>query len=1482
LTGVFVGIYGNDYAQIMAAGNRADIDAYVCSGNAHSVATGRLSYLLGLQGPSMAVDTACSSSLVAAHLACQSLRNGECDMALAGGVSLILAPERSINLSRSHMLSPDGRCKTFDAAADGFARGEGAGVIVLKRLSDALADGDRVLAVILGSAVNQDGASGGLTVPNGPAQQTVIRKALAQAGVEPRDVDYVEAHGTGTELGDPIELGALGAVFGGDRPKDQPLLVGSVKTNIGHLEAAAGVAGLIKVVLALQHAEIPPHLHFQNPNPHFQWDEVPLRVASDRTAWTGRSRRRTAGVSSFGFGGTNAHVVIQEAPAVAQPATPIRRPVHVLTLSAKTADALDRLAADYCSYIGDHPEASLQDICHTANTGRSHFAHRLAVFGDCREQVAARLAGMAIGARPAGLIRGQVRSGTRPRVAFLFSGQGSQYAGMGAELYRSQPVFRRTIQECDEILRPLLPQSLLSAIYPEPGQSTPLDETAFSQPAIFALECALAELWKSWGIEPSVVLGHSVGEYAAARVAGVFSLEDGLKLIARRARLMQALPRDGRMVAVMASESVVAEALEPYAGELAIAAINGPRQIVVSGRSEAMDLVAAQWRADGIRVTDLVVSHAFHSPLMEPMLDEFRRAAGEVSYAAPRLRMISNVTGAYADEEIASANYWVRHVRAPVRFAQSIGLLGDHQCDIFLELGPGTTLLAMGRESLRDAGEFTWLPSLRPRAGDWHQMLESLGQLYASGAAVRWDGVDSGTTCGKLALPTYPFQRKRYWVERRHEENRTADDVPVGHDAGPLLRMLRDGRTEELARQLSCRNALNAEESKLLPKLLGLLAGQLAGGAVRHVRAEWLFEMQWRPQPRLDDLALPTAAGNGRWLIFADGGGVGESLRRLLEDRGDTCVLVYPGSNGTVSDPRIRHMETASAEEHERLVQNVLAEDPRPLRGVVHLWSLDSPSAGGLDAQSLRQARDFGCCSALHVLQPLIRLAGAPCPKLWLVTRNAASAGQRGTPLAIHQSTMWGFGKVVALEHPEAWGGMIDLGADAYRGEAQQLLVELTRPDGEDHIAFRTEQRLVARLVPSDAHGGRAVPLDPAATYLITGGLGALGLHVAGDLVERGARHLVLVGRSGAASPDQQLAVEQLRQRQAEVLVMEGDVADAGDVARLLQAVDRSLPPLRGVFHVAGVLDDGVLLQQSRQRLERVMAAKVFGAWNLHVLTASMPLDFFVCFSSAASVFGSPGQANYAAANAFLDALAWYRRDMGLASLTVNWGPWRDAGMAADAARRGPTRWATAGVDPLDPADGLHVLNTLLSLDRTQVGVFPVQWSNWRPGAARDLPILRDVLQAARQNAPAPAGQALELVERLKAASEEQRPQLLRAELCREVAAVLGLPQAELADTDRGFAELGFDSLMALELRERLQNALGCPLSSTLAFNYPNIDSLVDYLNREILFAEPVKMSATCAAATQQPAMEAELDEVRRLGDDALISEIAEKYRAHD
>ncbi|HEY7511839.1 MAG TPA: SDR family NAD(P)-dependent oxidoreductase [Vicinamibacteria bacterium] len=1334
-TGVFVGVSTSDYgALLLKTADPSRVDVYFGTGNAPSAAAGRLSYVLGLQGPAIAVDTACSSSLVALHLACQSLRARECDAALAGGVNAILAPEVTINMSRARMMSPDGRCKTFDAAADGYVRGEGCGVVVLKRLSDAVAGGDRILALVRGSAVNQDGRSGGFTAPSETAQQAVLRKALAAARVAPADVGYVEAHGTGTALGDPIEVHALSAVLGAGRTAERPLVLGSVKTNFGHLEAAAGIAGVIKVALALRHAEIPPHLHFRRWNPHVVHDGgCPMAVPTERRPWPAAEGRRIAGVSSFGFTGTNAHVVLESHAAPPVEAERPDRPLHVVALSARSGAALAATAARLAGHVGTHASDALADVAHTVNAGRSHFGHRLAVIAATREQLLDRLRPGAEGRDGQAVIRGSVEGGAAPEVAFLFTGQGAQYAQMGRGLYQTQPAFREALDRCDEALGDALPRPLVSVIHGA-GEPAWLGDAQYAQPALFALQWALARMWRSWGVEPAWVMGHSLGEYAAACVAGVFTLEDGLRLVAERGRLMQALPESGVMAAALAGERAVRAAVERVGGPVAVAAVNGPESVVVSGSAAAVAAVRAELEAGGIRTRPLAVSHAFHSPLMAPIEAEFARAVERVALARPAIGLVSNVSGRPAGDEVTDPAYWVRHLREPVRFADGIASLDRERCAAFVEIGPAPTLIGLGRACLPGEGRL-WLGSLRRDGDDWAEVLQGLAVLYAHGTPVDWAGFDRGYARRRVALPTYPFERKRYWA------------------AGPALPPPAPSPGVPLE--------------------------------------DRLYEVAWRARPRAETAAR---TGPGRWLLLADGQGVAAELARLLERRGERCTLLgrpaaKPGGPAEV----------------EAAVRALIKEDAAPLRGVVHLWTLDGEEEAAADEPAVTAA--VTVAAAVRALAAEER----PGARVFVVTRAGQAACGRGEALA--PAAAWGAGRVAALEHPDLWGGLVDLDP-AGDTDAARLFDELWAPDGEDQVAWRGGARYVARLVPRAAEALPAPVLRPDGAYLVTGGLGALGLRVAGWLVARGARHLVLVGRR-QASPDAQAAIARWSADGVEVRVAQ---ADAADRERMREVLAGASAPLRGVVHAAGIMDPCALAALGADQVRATFRAKLLGAHVLHELTRDAPLELFVAFSSASGVWGAVGLAHYAAANQAVDALIRERRRRGLPGLSVAWGPWEGGGMAAGDSREWLGRM---GVRPLPAAEGLRALEQLLAAGVSEATVASVDWRTFRTvyEARGSRRLLEEIEAPTPETAgqAAPAAEASALQRELAGAGADGRRDVLARWLSRLWRDVLHVEQAGPADD---FFALGGDSIMGLQVITRA-SALGLRVSLKQLLDHP-------------------------------------------------------------
>ena len=1335
-TGVFIGISSSDYSQLRLRYG-ADIDAYLGTGNAHSIAANRLSYLWDLKGPSMAVDTACSSSLVAIHLASQSLKIKECDLAIAGGVNLMLSPELTQTFKLAGMMAEDGRCKTFDADADGYVRGEGCGVIILKRLTDARRDGDRVLAVIKGSALVQDGRSNGLTAPNGLSQQAVIRQALANANLSPDSIGYVESHGTGTSLGDPIEVNSLKAVLGTERTES--CYLGSLKTNIGHLEAAAGIAGSIKAILCMQHKAIPANLHFKRLNPLIDLSDTKIEIPQQLQPW--HSETKYAGVSSFGFGGTNAHVILAEVERERQIKTEkmLERPLHLFTLSAKSEPALKDLVSSYQNYLAHNPEANLADICYTASAGRSHFDYRMAIAVESVAQLQQKLANAL--EKPAEIVYDEVE-GNSDRLAFMFTGQGSQYAEMGVELYKTQPVFKATVDRCAELIEPYLDRSFQEILH----DSSLLNQTIYTQPAIFVLEYALAQMWLDWGIQPSALIGHSIGEYVAATIAGVFDLADALKLIATRGKLMQGLSQPGEMYAVLANEATVETTLKSFSS-VAIAAINGSESVTISGEKNAIREVISKFEVGGIKSKQLEVSHAFHSTLMNPMLEEFRRVAESIQYYAPQLKLVSNVTGQVATEEIATAQYWVNHVVAPVRFADGIKTLLS-ECSVFLEIGSKPILIGMARSGMSAMDrDKIWLPSLRPRKKDWQQILQSLGSLYVRGVNINWQSFARGYSQQKLALPTYPFQRQSYW----------------------LSKSVRDSQVEVYAPS-------DVKQSKL-------------------------YQIEWQTLPESSD----KSELSGNWLIFGDAGDLGEQLASKLKSN---CILI---SDCNLNADNLTQVFT----------QNQIDK-------IIYLTGLDAPKE--LDLNDYQQQH---CSNILTLIQTLAKNSlAAP---IWLATRGNKEIEHDLDSSVIASSCIWGLASAIAVEHSEFWGGIIDLDIEADPREADTLLQVVNREDREDRLVLRGEKIYVPRLQPTAIESDKPLKLNANGSYLVTGGLGSLGLQVARWLADVGARNLLLLGRSKPSEYARQTIAE-LEQQGVTVNIALSDISDRD----ALKQVFATYGSIKGIIHAAGVLDDGLLQGQTWARFQRVIAPKVAGAWNLHLCTKDLDLDFFVLFSSVASLIGSPGQSNYSVANTGLDAIARYRRSQNLPALSINWNAWANSGMAVERDFKVP------GLNLIEPQQGLSTLEQLLNSKLTQVGVIDADWQQ----LSQKFLSLQQSNYFSKLVTPSENAAKAQIFAELLATSVESRSEYLAEYLRQAIAKVLQIEPDNLSP-EASLLDLGMDSLMVMEAIDRLKTDLQLILYPREFYERPRIADLAKYLATEFTKTHQQTVKDTQKAAEQ-------------------------------
>ncbi|MFF9520717.1 type I polyketide synthase [Streptomyces achromogenes] len=1363
-TGVFVGLMHHDYLGGTISG---------------SIVSGRIAYTLGLEGPAVTMDTACSSSLVALHQAIQSLRKGECSLALAGGAAVMASPEMFIEFSERRALSPDGRCHSFSDDAAGAAWAEGAGMLLVERLSDALRNGHEVLAVVRGSAVNQDGASNGLTAPSGPAQIRVIRQALADARLAPHHIDAVEAHGTGTTLGDPIEAQAVIAAYGQDRPENRPVWLGSLKSNMGHPQAAAGVGAVIKMVMAMRHGTLPRTLHVEKPSTAVDWSAGDVRLLTEARPWdTPDGRPRRAGVSSFGISGTNAHTILEEAPpAATEQDAPERAALPVIpwVLSGKGPDAVRRQAERLLATAGG---LDPYDVGYSLATTRTVFPHRAAVTGRDRDELLAGLRAVADGSRPA-------EAAPEPgRLAVLFSGQGSQRPGMGRTLHAAFPVFAAAFDEICAAFDTHLDRPLREVMWDQDGDPAPVHQTVYTQAALFTFETALYRLLEHWGIRPDLLAGHSVGEVVAAHVAGVLDLKDAVALVAARGRLMQDLPAGGAMVSLLATETEVAGLLTDGVG---IAAVNGPRAVVVSGDEDAVLAVAARVE----KSTRLKVSHAFHSHRMEPMLEAFREVLAGLTFREPALPVVSNLTGRLADR-LTSPEYWVRHVREAVRFHDGVTTLAAEGATRFLEVGPDAVLSNLAQ----DAAPVVIAAQRRDRAED-AALVDAVCRLHLTGTGPDWTALFAGGR--KVDLPTYPFRRDRHWEDAPILQAERSAAARAGDAADPFWDLVREQDVTAVAATLGVADETSV--AAVVPALAAWHERRRADAAADG----WRYRVAWEP---LAPAATP--ARGGHWLAVVP----------ATDDPWTTTVLTGLTARGLTLDTLTVPATAGRAE----LAALLAGRD-----GADGVLSLLAPATAPAATAALVQALGDADVTA----------------PLWCLTRDAVAHGPAAAVTGLDQAPVWGLGRVAALEHPDRWGGLADLPADPGPDTLARLAALLGDPGGEDQVVLRDTGAYGRRLEPAPARTG--APWTPSGTVLVTGATGAVGSAVARALAAEGADHLLLTSRRGMDAPGAADLVRELTDAGTRVTLTACDLTDRRAVAALLDSVPAE-HPLTAVLHLAGVLDDGVLDALTPDRFDRVLAPKADAARHLHELTADRNLSAFVLFSSLTATVGGAGQANYAAANAYLDALAEHRRAAGLPATSIAWGPWGGDGMAAHGTVRSATR--AMGMSLLDPGRALTALRRALAGGDTTVTVADVDWSVFAPAftATRPSPLL-STLPGARPGTGGGerAGAADGFAEKLAGLTGGERDRALRELVCEQAAAVLGYGSADAVEPTTAFRDLGFDSLTSVDLRNRISTAAGVPLPATLIFDYATPAALAQHLGTELAGADTASVDSVLA-----------------------------------
>ncbi|MGC4807682.1 type I polyketide synthase [Micromonospora sp. DT233] len=1405
-TGVFVGLMYTDYP-VLLHGRRHDLEGHLGNGSAGSVASGRIAYTYGLEGPAVTIDTACSSSLVAMHWAVNALRSGECSLAVAGGATVMSTPTVFLEFSRQRGLAADGRCKPFAEGGDGTGWGEGVGLLLLERLSDARRHGHPVLGVIRGCAVNSDGASNGLTAPNGPSQQRVIRQALANAGLTAADVDAVEAHGTGTPLGDPIEAQALIATYGQDRPAGTPLLVGALKANIGHTQAAAGVAGVIKTVLAMRHGVLPRILHLDAPSSRVDWDAGAVRLLTDNQDWPDTGRPRRAAVSSFGISGTNAHLVLEQAPE-AQPETAVTRtdrPAAVAwTLSAPSVAALRTQAARLLpAAAGLDPV----DVGYSLVTTRSAFAHRAVVVGADADQLHAGLRALADGEPAGNLVEGVARPAGRP--VFVFPGQGSQWAGMAAELIDTAPVFAASIARFEAALAEFVDWSLTDVLRRAPG-APDLTGDDVVQPATLAVTVSLAELWRSYGMEPAAVLGHSQGEMAAACFAGALSLRDAARVVCLRGREVTALAGRGGLVSVEVSPEGIEDLLTPYRGRVVVGAVNSPRAVVASGDRDALESLVADCRARGIRAKWVPINYASHSAHVDELREPLARVLGPIDPTPPGVPFFSTVTADWVDDAPLDAGYWFDNLRRPVRFAESVRALAGQGFGPFIEVSAHPVLTGAIAETLADTDSddpVAAVGSLRRDDGGLARFLTSLGEAYVAGAPVDFARAFDGVAARRVPLPSYAFDRRRFWPEFDDPAPQPAADPQEVDFWQAVQRQDSDAVAERIG-----------VDRHAVQTVLPALSRWHNGRRTRSVLDSWRYRTEWVPVRPAEAAGL-----TGRWLL-ARPAAVATELADAV-----TAALAAAGAD-------VLELPVAATDPDDALLAAVrAATGAQPLAGVLCLTGLDETP------DRRHPVVPVGLDRTLAVVRALSALAvDAP---VWVATSGAIGTGPDDPPRRPTQALLWGAGTALGLELPRRWGGLVDLPDVVDPDAGRRLCALLTGGTGEEHLAVRDGGVLARRLVRAPGRGP-AAPWQPRDTVLVTGGTGALGGHLARWAARCGAGRIVLVSRRGVTADGTADLQDELIGLGAEVSVVACDLTDPEAVGTLFAKVAVDGPPIRAVLHAAGISGREVPVGElDTAELAAVLGPKVAGARHLAEHVAGLDLDAFVLFSSGAGTWGDSGRVGYGAANAYLDAYAAERRAAGVPVVSLAWGAWGGGGMVDEGTA---ARLRRLGNRPMDPELAVAALADAVARDDGDLVVADIGWKTFAPAyaAARHRPLILGVADARQALAETEAveseetGEA-ELVRELAGLDDSERRRVLLDRVRREAAVALGHASVAEMHADRPFRELGFDSLTVVALRNRLAALTGLKLPTTLVFDHPTFPELTRYLVTRLFGTDP-------------------------------------------